>query len=76
MLLIRSIALATAILGTGCCVSPASPPTSGVDVPEAAFYSRSDPTWTWTLANKSSVPLLWFEAPFVGNGMVGAYVVR
>ena len=34
---------------------------------------RSDPVWSFNLNDKSSVPALWIEAPFCGNGMVGAY---
>eukprot|EP00041_Stephanoeca_diplocostata_P037445 m.1418277 g.1418277 ORF g.1418277 m.1418277 type:complete len:618 (-) comp25038_c0_seq11:7083-8936(-) len=38
-----------------------------------SYLGRSDPVWEWNFADPSSIPKLWFEGPFVGNGMVGAY---
>ena len=30
--------------------------------------------WDWNGTVSASLPELWTEAPFVGNGMVGAYI--
>ena len=39
-----------------------------------AALARSDMVWDWNASVSASVPELWTEAPFVGNGMVGAYI--
>ena len=39
----------------------------------AAALERSDMVWSWNGSEPASLPELWTEAPFVGNGMVGAY---
>ena len=47
-----------------------------VEMPSAldmeAMVTRSDPIWTWNMSDMASVPLIWPDAPFAGNGMVGA----
>jgi hypothetical protein len=40
-----------------------------------AALARSDMVWSWNASVPASVPMLWTEAPFVGNGMVGAYIM-
>ena len=40
-----------------------------------AMVTRSDPIWAWNMSDLASVPLIWPDAPFAGNGMVGAYVL-
>ena len=40
----------------------------------AAALARSDMVWAWNVSERASVPTLWTEGPFVGNGMVGAYI--
>ena len=65
LLLIPSAALA---LETA---PPVSMPTRADMV---ASLARSDMVWSWNSSAPASVPELWTEAPFVGNGMVGAYV--
>ena len=39
----------------------------------AAVLERSDMVWSWNESEPASLPELWTEAPFIGNGMVGAY---
>lgn len=55
---------------------PSAPP---VIMPPAsarrAAVDRSDAVWAWDISDPGSLPNLWTEAPFVGNGMVGAYVM-
>ena len=59
---------------------PYSPPESAppVVLPAGSDYlSRSDPVWIYNASTRFGsyeFPSLWTEAPFVGNGMVGAYV--
>lgn len=39
----------------------------------AQMLARSDPLWIFN-GSSNQYPSIWTEAPFVGNGMVGAYV--
>ena len=67
LLLIPSTVLALALETA----PPVSMPTRADMV---ASLARSDMVWSWNASAPASVPELWTEAPFVGNGMVGAYV--
>ena len=37
-----------------------------------SFLNRSDMVWSFSTNETATLPLLWTEGPFVGNGMVGA----
>ena len=52
---------------------PSAPPVVMPNNTEVStFLSRSDMIWNWTVESPDSLPSLWTEGPFVGNGMVGA----
>lgn len=67
------------LLSLGAATSPTPQETAPpVQMPtraemEAAL-ARSDMVWEWNSSVAASLPQLWTEAPFVGNGMVGAYI--
>jgi hypothetical protein len=42
-----------------------------LDVDWRQFLQRADPVWKWTLGDKE--PAHWYQAPFIGNGNIGAY---
>ena len=67
-----------ALLAQAACASTASAPPPQVAMPSGpelvAALGRSDMVWSWNASEPASLPELWTEAPFVGNGMVGAYL--
>jgi hypothetical protein len=70
---------ATAAAAASAAARPsAAAPAPALQMPSAAeldtTLARSDMVWAWSLASPESVPALWTEAPFVGNGMAGAYL--
>ena len=70
LLLIRALESAATALS----VESAPPVTMPTRAEMVAALARSDMLWDWNASMPASVPALWTEAPFVGNGMVGAYV--
>ena len=52
----------------------APPVTMPTRAEMVAALARSDMVWELNTSVSASVPELWTEAPFVGNGMVGAYI--
>ena len=39
------------------------------------FISRSDPLWKFNTSNETSMPTMWFDSPFHGNGNLGMLVI-
>ena len=39
------------------------------------FISRSDPLWKFNTENEKSMPTMWFDSPFHGNGNLGMLVI-
>ena len=45
-----------------------------VDVDWATFLARSDPVNSFDMARPATIPDVWLEGSFMGNGMIGAQV--
>lgn len=54
-------------------ISLASPDVLSVDWRE--FISRSDPLWAFNISKPETVPKIWFDAPFHGNGNLGMLIL-
>ena len=54
-------------------ISLASPDVLSVDWRE--FISRSDPLWAFNISKPETVPKMWFDAPFHGNGNLGMLIL-
>lgn len=39
------------------------------------FISRSDPLWKFSTNDEKSMPTMWFDSPFHGNGNLGMLVI-
>lgn len=39
------------------------------------FISRSDPLWRFNTNDEKSMPTMWFDSPFHGNGNLGMLVI-
>ena len=48
---------------------------AGVDVDWPSFLARADPVNTFDIAAPNTVPDVWLEGSFAGNGMIGAQVL-
>ena len=46
-----------------------------LDVDWRDFISRSDPLWEFNTNNSKSMPTMWFDAPFHGNGNLGMLIL-
>jgi alpha-L-fucosidase 2 len=62
-----AIALFTLLLSCGWAVAFQDRSAVRTDIDWAQFLSRHDPVW-------SELPQRWFDAPFLGNGMLGTLV--
>ena len=51
----------------------ASPDVLDVDWRE--FISRSDPLWVFNTSKPETVPTMWFDSPFHGNGNLGMLIL-
>lgn len=39
------------------------------------FISRSDPLWSFDTSKPETVPTMWFDSPFHGNGNLGMLIL-
>ena len=53
-------------------VLSAAPPQVTLDFDWAEFLERTDMLWTWNTTDGTEPPISYWEAPFVGNGALGA----
>ena len=54
---------------------PAALVASQGDTEWADFLARSDPVNVFSTVDPYSIPDVWLEAPFLGNGMLGVQVM-
>jgi hypothetical protein len=76
--MIRSTIISLALLLILCAAEPGGRPTLGVDL--GAYLSTADLLWDWDATASASgaadplAPTRWFQAAYVGNGLLGALV--
>ena len=57
------------------CIIAVTEASVDLDVDWRDFISRSDPLWEFNTSDNKSMPTMWFDAPFHGNGNLGMLIL-